>query len=95
MGAHATDPSKRLEFIILRVKGQSFVLHQIRKMVGKWSFNGMFDFIVAVCFDNISGYVMAIMRGYVEEGEFDKAFEEERVDIPKAPSRGLLLDNVR
>lgn len=40
------------------------------------------------------GFVIAIVRGRIEEAEFGRVFEEEKVDIPKAPSLGLLLENV-
>ena len=33
----------RLEYLLLRVKGQSFMMHQIRKMIGGWSRNGCVD----------------------------------------------------
>ena len=38
--------------------------------------------------------MLAIMRGRFKEEDFEKAFEEEKVDIPKAPSLGLLLNYV-
>ena len=40
------------------------------------------------------GFVVAIIRGYLKESDFESAFLEEKVDIPRAPSLGLLLDNV-
>ena len=37
MGGNVQDKDgKQLEFISLKVKGQSFVLHQIRKMIGEF-----------------------------------------------------------
>lgn len=41
------------------------------------------------------GLVIAAVRGRLKEGEFELAFEEDKFDIPKAPSLGLLLDDVR
>ena len=40
------------------------------------------------------GFVIAVVRGLAKEEEFDKVFQREKVDIPKAPALGLLLDNV-
>lgn len=61
------------EFAIISVQGQSFMLHQIRKMIG---------------------LVIGIVKGYATEDIFEKVFETERMDIPKAPGLGLLLDQV-
>jgi tRNA U38,U39,U40 pseudouridine synthase TruA len=36
----SADGGKEMEFIPLRVRGQSFLLHQIRKMIGE---DGMFN----------------------------------------------------
>ena len=41
-----------------------------------------------------AGYVIAVVRGRLERVEFEKAFGQDKVDIPKAPALGLLLDNV-
>ncbi|CAG7823342.1 unnamed protein product, partial [Allacma fusca] len=62
-----------LEYVILRVKGQSFMLHQIRKMIG---------------------LVMAYMRGFASLETFNKCWTADRIDIPKAPGVGLMLDYV-
>jgi hypothetical protein len=62
-----------LEYVILRVKGQSFMLHQIRKMIG---------------------LVMAYMRGFASLDTFNKCWTADRIDIPKAPGVGLMLDYV-
>lgn len=40
------------------------------------------------------GFVIAIVRGLVKEEEFERVFKREKVDIPKAPALGLLLENV-
>ena len=40
------------------------------------------------------GFVVAVVRGLADEEEFERVFEKEKVDIPKAPALGLLLDNV-
>ncbi|VDO03333.1 unnamed protein product [Rodentolepis nana] len=61
------------EFAIISVQGQSFMLHQIRKMIG---------------------LVIGIVKGYTTEDVFEKVFETERMDIPRAPGLGLLLDQV-
>lgn len=71
----ASDPFIKdgLEYLILRVKGQSFMLHQIRKMIG---------------------LVVAYLRGFAGLETFSKSWELARIDIPKAPGVGLVLDQV-
>ncbi|CEF70542.1 tRNA pseudouridine synthase A, mitochondrial [Strongyloides ratti] len=61
------------EFITLYIQGQSFMLHQIRKMVGM---------------------VIAVLRGFTFKSEIQRSFETERMDIPKAPGLGLVLEKV-
>ena len=61
------------EFIALSVKGQSFMLHQIRKMIG-------------VC--------IAICKGYCNEDIIERSWGKNKMDIPKAPGLGLMLDMV-
>lgn len=72
---NAGDPFvvKGHEFITLSVTGQSFMLHQIRKMIG-------------LC--------IAICRGYCDAEVIEKAWGKNKVDIPKAPGLGLILDKV-
>ncbi|KAF7282430.1 hypothetical protein GWI33_002660 [Rhynchophorus ferrugineus] len=62
-----------IEFCVLKVNGQSFMLHQIRKMVG---------------------LLLAIIRGIAPEEIVNKAFDKEKVNIPRAPGLGLVLDYV-
>lgn len=62
-----------LEFCVIRLKGQSFMLHQIRKMVG---------------------LAIAVMRKLATEEVLKKAWDKKRVDIPKAPGLGLMLEEV-
>lgn len=62
-----------IEFAVMRVKGQSFMLHQIRKMIG---------------------LIIAIARGYASKSTMDKAFKENKLDIPRAPGLGLVLESV-
>lgn len=62
-----------VEWIVVRVKGQSFMLHQIRKMVG---------------------LAIAIMRGLATVETLKTAFQPARLDIPKAPGLGLMLEEV-
>ncbi|EDV22990.1 uncharacterized protein TRIADDRAFT_57795 [Trichoplax adhaerens] len=59
-----------LEFVTLTVKGQSFMLHQIRKMIG---------------------LMIGIVRGDATIEAMEKAWEKDRVDIPRAPGLGLML----
>ncbi|XP_022662759.1 tRNA pseudouridine synthase A, mitochondrial-like [Varroa destructor] len=61
------------EYVQIRVKGQSFMLHQIRKMIG---------------------LVIAIMRGNTEDSIIKRAWGPEKLDIPKAPALGLMLEQV-
>lgn len=62
-----------VEFCVLKVKGQSFMLHQIRKMIG---------------------LALAVLRGNTTIATMDRAFSEDRIDIPIAPGLGLVLDQV-
>ena len=62
-----------LEWSVLRVKGQSFMLHQIRKMIG---------------------LALAIVRGHTSLVTLETAWGGERIDIPRAPGLGLMLDTI-
>ena len=62
-----------LEWSVIRVKGQSFMLHQIRKMIGLG---------------------VAIARGHTGLHTLNTAWGVNRIDIPRAPGLGLLLDTV-
>ena len=42
-----------------------------------------------------TGLVIAIVRGRTSEETLARAYEREKVDIPRAPGLGLLLENVR
>ncbi|KAJ2703749.1 tRNA pseudouridine synthase 1 [Coemansia sp. IMI 203386] len=59
------------EWISLKVKGQSFMLHQIRKMVG---------------------LVVLMARANAPLSLIDTLFSGPRVNVPKAPGLGLLLE---
>ncbi|PIA17987.1 pseudouridine synthase [Coemansia reversa NRRL 1564] len=59
------------EWLSLKVKGQSFMLHQIRKMVG---------------------LVILMVRAGAPLSLMDKLFGGPRVNVPKAPGLGLLLE---
>ncbi|XP_061554408.1 tRNA pseudouridine synthase A isoform X2 [Phycodurus eques] len=61
------------EFAVIKVRGQSFMMHQIRKMIG---------------------LVIAVIKGYAEENVIDRSWEQEKVDVPKAPGLGLVLERV-
>jgi tRNA pseudouridine38-40 synthase len=63
-----------LELAIIKVKGQSFMLHQIRKMIGM---------------------AIAVVRGHVSPNLMDEAWKEDKIDIPRAPGLGLMLEEVR
>lgn len=62
-----------LEFAVIKVKGQSFMMHQIRKMIG---------------------LVIAVVKGYTAESIMERSWGEEKVDVPKAPGLGLVLERV-
>ena len=61
------------EFAVIKVKGQSFMIHQIRKMIGM---------------------TMAVVRGHASETDLVNTWDKERVDVPRAPGLGLMLDEV-
>lgn len=61
------------EFAVITVRGQSFMLHQIRKMIG---------------------LVIAVIKGYAKEEVIERSWGQEKVDIPKAPGLGLVLERV-
>lgn len=61
------------EFAVIAVRGQSFMLHQIRKMIG---------------------LVIAVMKGYASEEVMERSWGQEKVDVPKAPGLGLVLERV-
>ncbi|KAL0965402.1 hypothetical protein UPYG_G00280800 [Umbra pygmaea] len=61
------------EFAEITVRGQSFMMHQIRKMIG---------------------LVIAVVKGYSGEEVLKRTWGEEKVDVPKAPGLGLVLEKV-
>ncbi|XP_038588920.1 tRNA pseudouridine synthase A isoform X2 [Micropterus salmoides] len=61
------------EFAVITVRGQSFMLHQIRKMIG---------------------LVIAVVKGYAKEEVMERSWGQEKVDVPKAPGLGLVLERV-
>ncbi|XP_054450312.1 pseudouridylate synthase 1 homolog isoform X2 [Pteronotus mesoamericanus] len=69
------EPFERdgMEFAVIKVKGQSFMTHQIRKMVG---------------------LVVAIVKGYAPEDALERSWGEAKMDVPKAPGLGLVLERV-
>ncbi|KAM7051708.1 pseudouridylate synthase 1 homolog isoform 1-T1 [Molossus nigricans] len=69
------EPFERdgMEFAVIKVKGQSFMTHQIRKMVG---------------------LVVAIVKGYAPGDLLERSWGEAKVDVPKAPGLGLVLERV-
>merc|ERR1719348_1581311 len=62
-----------VEWCVIKVKGQSFMIHQIRKMIG---------------------LMIAIVRGHCGMETLDKAWGDMRLDIPRAPGLGLMLDTI-
>ena len=65
---------KNLEFAVIKVKGQSFMLHQIRKMIGM---------------------AVAAVRGHASNDVIDKTWLLDRIDVPRAPGLGLMLEEVQ
>lgn len=61
------------EFAEIIVRGQSFMMHQIRKMIG---------------------LVIAVVKGYAKEEVMERSWGQEKVDVPKAPGLGLVLEKV-
>lgn len=61
------------EFAVITVRGQSFMLHQIRKMIG---------------------LVIAVIKGYAKEEVMERSWGQDKVDVPKAPGLGLVLERV-
>ena len=62
------------EWLSLKVHGQSFMLHQIRKMVG---------------------LIIMMIRTDTPQKLIPETFKANKINIPKAPSLGLLLERVR
>uniref|UniRef100_A0A8C5QUG9 Pseudouridylate synthase 1 homolog n=1 Tax=Leptobrachium leishanense TaxID=445787 RepID=A0A8C5QUG9_9ANUR len=75
MEMHCEQPFQQggLELAVIKVKGQSFMMHQIRKMIG---------------------LVIAVVKGYAPMSIIERSWGEEKVDIPKAPGLGLVLEKV-
>ncbi|XP_032803355.2 pseudouridylate synthase 1 homolog isoform X1 [Petromyzon marinus] len=73
--AYCQPPSLQqgIEFALIRIRGQSFMLHQIRKMVG---------------------LVVAVARGHAGDQRMQDAFGNDKLDVPKAPGLGLVLERV-
>uniref|UniRef100_A0AAV2IXB0 Pseudouridylate synthase 1 homolog n=1 Tax=Knipowitschia caucasica TaxID=637954 RepID=A0AAV2IXB0_KNICA len=65
--------SKDNEFAEITVRGQSFMMHQIRKMIG---------------------LVIAVVKGYATDDVIERSWGKEKVDVPKAPGLGLVLERV-
>lgn len=66
--------SHGMEFAVLEIHGQSFMLHQIRKMVA---------------------LTISYVRNIIPEETIQQAFAQDRIDVPIAPSLGLVLHYVK
>lgn len=64
---------KDTEWISIKLHGQSFMLHQIRKMVG---------------------LAIMLIRTKTPKAIIERLFENVKVNVPKAPAVGLLLERV-
>ncbi|ORX99993.1 tRNA pseudouridine synthase [Basidiobolus meristosporus CBS 931.73] len=73
MGFDCSDPKiiNGCEWVSLKVHGQAFMIHQIRKMVG---------------------LIILMARTNTPLSLMEKTFEENKINIPKAPGLGLLLE---
>jgi len=71
--ASSENAHKKLEFAVIKVKGQSFMLHQIRKMIGM---------------------TIAVVRGDADESVITESWNTDRIDVPRAPGLGLMLEEV-
>ena len=71
----ASEPFMKegLEVVIVRIRGQSFMLHQIRKMIGT---------------------AIAVMKGFATIDTLKETFKLEKIDLPRAPGLGLMLEDV-
>uniref|UniRef100_A0AC34F0A0 Pseudouridine synthase I TruA alpha/beta domain-containing protein n=1 Tax=Panagrolaimus sp. ES5 TaxID=591445 RepID=A0AC34F0A0_9BILA len=61
------------EFATIYIQGQSFMLHQIRKMIGM---------------------TLTVLRGFQNKSDVTRSFEKLRMDVPRAPGLGLILEQV-
>lgn len=68
-----THISNNVEFATVSIKGQSFMLHQIRKMMA---------------------LVISVVRNLVPDSTIEESFKPEKLEIPTAPSLGLVLNHV-
>ncbi|KAG2227820.1 hypothetical protein INT45_002058 [Circinella minor] len=73
MNIHVNEPSlsQGIEWMSVKLRGQSFMLHQIRKMISM---------------------AMLVARSDSPLSIIDRSFKETKINIPKAPALGLLLD---
>ena len=63
-----------LEWLRITINGDSFMYHQIRKIVGM---------------------TIAVMRKAAPENHLLNSFAKNRIDVPRAPGLGLILDEVK
>ncbi|UJR30942.1 hypothetical protein I4U23_018454 [Adineta vaga] len=75
LNINIADPyiKENVEFTTITIKGQSFMLHQIRKMIS---------------------LIIAIVRGVASRDTIQQAYNADKIDIPKAPPLGLVLQKL-
>ncbi|KAJ1531191.1 tRNA pseudouridine synthase 1 [Nowakowskiella sp. JEL0078] len=84
-----SDPFVRgdMEWVSCKVLGQSFMLHQIRKMIGCFE---LVKFLIQKI--NVLGLAIVALRVGCSPEIVNIAFENTKINIPKAPGLGLLLE---
>lgn len=78
------------EWISVKLHGQSFMLHQIRKMICKLKKKRCESAWLTYLF-NLAMAMLSVRTG-TPLSLLPKTFEAEKINIPKAPALGLLLE---
>jgi tRNA pseudouridine38-40 synthase len=89
----ASEPFVRggLEWISCKVHGQSFMLHQIRKLMGESSFILDVLNVILISVEN-QGLALLMVRTKTPATLISETYNALRMNIPRAPALGLLLE---